>query len=164
MARKELIAHCNSLVKKVARKQLTIEDLRKKKGVPNTAALGECKHCKVYEDRYTDAIKDAHMEEQKYRGEIEDLEDQIKGLQKDNVTLQNEKTKLENEAKIEAVKMKGVNDQLAKAETQSLFYQTRLFPVATPTHAGHRHDSISMAGGGGNPGPSPAHFTGSPDV
>ena len=164
MARKELIAHCNSLVKKVARKQLTIEDLRKKKGVPNTAALGECKHCKVYEDRYTDAIAEARNEEEDLKGEIEDLEDQIKGLQKDNVTLQNEKTRLENEAKIEAVKMKGVNDQLVKAETQSLFYQTRLFPVATPTHAGHRHDSISMAGGGGNPGPSPAHFTGSPDV
>ena len=40
MTKKELIAQCNSLVKKVARKQLAIEDLRKKKGVPNTADLG----------------------------------------------------------------------------------------------------------------------------
>ena len=146
------------------RDRLTIEDLRKKKGVANTAVLGECKHCKVYEDRYTDAIAEARNEIEDLKGEIEDLENKNKGLKQDIVKLENEKTKLENEAKIEAVKMKGVKDQLAKAETQSLFYQTRLFPVATPTHAGHRHDSISMAGGGGNPGPSPAHFTGSPDV
>ena len=63
MTKKELIAHCNSLVKKVARKQLTIEDLKKKKGFSNADALGECKHCKVYEERYTDAIDEARTEE-----------------------------------------------------------------------------------------------------
>ena len=91
MTKKELIAHCNSLVKKVARKQLTIEDLKKKKGSSNTAALGECKHCKVYEDQLTGAINEARMEDEKYRGEIEDLEDQNEGLKKDIVKLENEK-------------------------------------------------------------------------
>ena len=100
MTKKELIANCNSLVKKVARKQLAIEDLRKKKGVPNTAAFAECKDCKVYEDQLTLAIDEARQDEEDRRGEIEDLEDQKEKLKKDNVTLQNEKTRLENEAKI----------------------------------------------------------------
>ena len=34
MTKKEPIAHCNTLERKVARKQLTIEDLRKKKSWP----------------------------------------------------------------------------------------------------------------------------------
>ena len=83
MTKKELIAHCNSLVKKVARKQITIEDLRKKKGVPNTASLGECKQCKVLEGRYTDVIYENRMKDEKYRDESENLEDQIEGLKKD---------------------------------------------------------------------------------
>ena len=83
MTKKELIAHCNSLVKQVARKQLTIEDLRKKKGVPNTASLGECKQCKVHEGRYTDVIYENRMKDEKYRDESENLEDQIEGLKKD---------------------------------------------------------------------------------
>ena len=162
MTKKELIAHCNSLVKKVARKQLTIEDLKKKKGSSNTAALGDCKHCKVYEERYTNAIAEARTEAEKHLGETEDLEDQIKGLKKDIVTLENGKTKLENEAKVEAVRMKAVEDQLAKAEAQSLFYQSRLFPGATPTHGAAHGASVSMAGGGGNRVPSPAAFFASP--
>ena len=162
MTKKELIAHCNSLVKKVARKQLTIEDLRKKKGVPNTADLGECKHCKVYEERYTAAIDESLNEEEKYRGEIEDLEDQHEKLKKDNVTLQNEKTRLENEAKIEVVRKKAVEDQLAKAEAQCVFYQGRLFPLQTPAHGATHAASVSMAGGGGNRVPSPAGFFASP--
>ena len=44
------------------------------------------------------------MEDEKYRGEIEDLEDQKEKLKKGNVTLQNEKTRLENEAKIEVIR------------------------------------------------------------
>jgi len=83
MTKKELIAHCNSLVKKVARKQITIEDLRKKKGVRNTASLGECKQCKVLEGRYTDVIYENRMKDEKYRDESENLEDQIEGLKKD---------------------------------------------------------------------------------
>ena len=162
MTKKELIAHCNSLVKKVARKQLTIEDLKKKKGSSNTAALGDCKHCKVYEERYTNAIAEARTEAEKHLGETEDLEDQIKGLKKDIVTLENGKTKLENEAKVEAVRMKAVEDQLAKAEAQSLFYQSRLFPGATPTHGAAHGASVSMAGGGGNRVPSPAGRFASP--
>ena len=162
MTKKELIAKCNSLVRTVARKQLAIEDLRKKKGVPNTADLGECKHCKVYEERYTAAIDEARTEEEKHLGEIEDLQDQIKGLKKDIVTLENGKTKLENEAKIEVVRMKAVNDQLLKAEAQSLFYQARLFPVQTPAHGATQGASISMAGGGGNRVASPAGFFASP--
>ena len=162
MTKKELIAKCNSLVRTVARKQLAIEDLRKKKGVPNTADLGECKHCKVYEERYTDAIDDARQDKEDSRGQIEDLEDQIEKLKKDNVTLQNEKTGLENDAKIEVVRMKAVNDQLTEAKAQSLFYQARLFPVQTPGHGATQVGSVSMAGGGGNRVPSPAGFLASP--
>ena len=162
MTKKELIAKCNSLVRTVARKQLAIEDLRKKKGVPNTADLGECKHCKVYEERYTDAIDDARQDKEDSRGQIEDLEDQIEKLKKDNVTLQNEKTRLENEAKIEVVRMTAVNDQLTEAKAQSLFYQGRLFPVQTPAHGATHGASVSMAGGGGNRVPSPAGFFASP--
>ena len=162
MTKKELIAHCNSLVKKVARKQLTIEDLRKKKGVPNTADLGECKHCKVYEERYTAAIDEAGQDEEKYRGQIEDLEDQNRELKKDIVKLENEQTRLENEAKIEVVRKKAVEDQLAKAEAQCVFYQARLFPVQTPGHGAPQVGSVSMAGGGGNRVPSPAGFLASP--
>ena len=162
MTKKELIAQCNSLVKKVARKQLAIEDLRKKKGVPNTA----CAECKVkdqvYQDKLTSVIDEAVNDEEKYRGEIEDLEDQIEKLKKDNVTLQNEKTGLENEAKIEVVRMKAVNDQLTEAKAQSLFYQARLFPVQTPAHGATYAASISMAGGGGNRVASPAGFFASP--
>ena len=102
------------------------------------------------------------MEDEKYRGEIEDLEDQNEGLKKDIVKLENEKTKLENEAKIEVVRMKAVNDQLAKVEAQSLFYQARLFPVQTPGHGATHVGSVSMAGGGGNRVPSPAGFFASP--
>ena len=162
MTKKELIAHCNSLVKKVARKQITIEDLRKKKGVRNTASLGECKQCKVLEGRYTDVIYENRMKDEKYRGEIENLEDQIEGLKKDIAKLENEKTKLVNDALIEAVKLKGVNDLLVKAETQSLFYQTQLFPVKTPSNAAQHTASVSMMGGGGNRGLSPAAFMTSP--
>ena len=162
MTKKELIAQCNSFVKKVARKQLAIEDLRKKKGVPNTA----CAECKVkdqvYQERYTAAIDEAVNEEEKYRGEIEDLEDQTKNLKKDIVKLENEKRGLENEAKIEAVRMKAVEDQLAKAEAQSLFYQTKLFPAQTPAHGATHGASVSMAGGGGNRVASPAGFFASP--
>ena len=161
MTKKELIAQCNSLVKKVARKQLAIEDLRKKKGVPNTADLGECKHCKVYEERYTDAIDDARQDKEDSRGQIEDLEDETEKLKKDIVKLENEKTRLENEAKIEVVRMKAVEDQLAKAEAQCVFYQGRLFPVQTPAHGATHGASVSMAGGG-NRGLSPAAFFASP--
>ena len=74
MTKKELMAHCNSLVKQVAKKQITIEDLRKKKGVPNTV----CAECKVkdqvYENQLTDAMAEARNEKENYRGEIEDLE------------------------------------------------------------------------------------------
>ena len=91
MTKKELIAKCNSLVRTVARKQLAIEDLRKKKGVPNTA----CAECKVkdqvYQDKLTCVFDEAVNEEEKYRGEIEDLEKQKEKLKKDNVALQNEK-------------------------------------------------------------------------
>ena len=153
MVKKELIAHCNSLVKQVARKQLTIEDLRKKKGVPNTASLGECKQCKVHEGRYTDVIYENRMKDEKYRGEIENLEDQIEGLKKDIAKLQNEKTKLENDAQIEVVRLKAVNDQLAEAKALSLFFQGRLFPVQTPTHGATHAASVSMAGGGGESNP-----------
>ena len=45
--------------------------------------------------------------------------------------------------------MKAVEDQLVKAEAQSLFYQSRLFPGATPTHGAAHGASVSMAGGGG---------------
>jgi hypothetical protein len=162
MKNKELIAHCNSLVKKVARKQLTIEDLRKKKGVPNTA----CEECKVKDHDYTahvtNLMHEAVMDEEKFEGLIKDLENQNEQSKKDIVKLENEKTKLENEAKIEAVKMKGVNDLLLESKAQSSFYQSRLFPVQTPSQAAHRQDSISMAGEGGNRGPSPGHFAGSP--
>ena len=95
-------------------------------------------------------------------GQIEDLEEQKEKLKKDNVTLQNEKTRLENDAKIEAVRMKAVEDQLLKAEAQCLFYQTKLFPVQTPAHGATQGASISMAGGGGNRGLSPAAFFASP--
>ena len=72
MTKKELIAKCNSLVRTVARKQLAIEDLRKKKGVPNTACA-ECKvKDRVYEDQLTDAIVEARNEEENYRGEIKE--------------------------------------------------------------------------------------------
>ena len=162
MVKKELIAYCNSLVKQVARKQLTIEDLRKKKGVPNTASLGECKQCKVHEGRYTDVIDENRMKDEKHEDEIENLEDQNEGLKKDIVKLENEKTRLENEAKIEVVRMKAVEDQLAKAEAQCVFYQGRLFPVQTPAHGATHGASVSMAGGGGNRVPSPAGFFASP--
>ena len=162
MVKKELIAHCNSLVKQVARKQLTIEDLRKKKGLANTASLGECKQCKVHEGRYTDVIYENRMEDEKYRGEIENLEDQIEGLKKDIAKLENEKTKLENDALIEAVRLKAVNDQLAEAKALSLFYQSQLFQVKTPSNAAQHTASVSMAGGGGNRGLSPAAFFASP--
>ena len=162
MTKKELITQCTSLVKKVARKQLTIGDLRKKKGVPYTA----CAECKVkdqaYEERYTAAIDESLDAEEKYTGQIEVLENQNEGLKKDIVKLENEKTRLENEAKIEVVRMKAVNDQLTEAKAQSLFYQARLFPVQTPAHGATYAASISMAGGGGNRVASPAGFFASP--
>ena len=162
MTNKELIAHCNSLVKKVARNQIAIEALRKKKGVPNTASLGECKQCKVLEGRYTDVIYENRMKDEKHEDEIENLEDQIEGLKKDIAKLQNEKTKLENEALIEVVRLKALNDQLVKAEALSLFYQSQLFQVKTPSNAAQHTASVSMAGGGGNRGLSPAVFFASP--
>ena len=161
MTKKELITQCTSLVKKVARKQLTIGDLRKKKGVPLTA----CAECKVkdqaYEERYRAAIDESFDAEEKYTGQIEVLENQNEGLKKDIVKLENEQTRLENEAKIEAVRMKAVEDQLAKAEAQCVFYQGRLFPVQTPAHGATHGASVSMAGGG-NRGLSPAAFFASP--
>ena len=162
MLKKELIAHCNSLVKKVARNQIAIEALRKKKGVPNTASLGECKQCKVLEGRYTDVIYENRMKDEKYRDESENYEDEIEGLKKDIAKLQNEKTKLENEALIEVVRLKALNDQLVKSEALSLFYQSQLFQVKTPSNAAQHTASVSMAGGGGNRGLSPAAFMTSP--
>ena len=107
-------------------------------------------------------IKINHVYQEKHLGEVEDLQDQIKGLKKDIVTLENGKTKLENEAKVEAVRMKAVEDQLAKAEAQCVFYQGRLFPVQTPTNGAAHGASVSMAGGGGNRVASPAAFFASP--
>ena len=77
-------------------------------------------------------------------------------MKKDIVELENEKRGLENDAKIEAVRMTAVNDQLTEAKAQSLFYQGRLFPVQTPAHGATHGASVSMAGGVGNRVPSPA--------
>jgi hypothetical protein len=95
------------------------------------------------------------MEEQEERNtknaeEIKKLEDKI--------------VKLENEAKIEVVKMEALTKHLNKAEDEVKFYKSRCFPDHTPAHGATYAASVSVAGAGGNrvPSPAAAFFTSPP--
>ena len=60
------MAHCNTLLRKVARKQITIAELKEKKG----ATKEDCAECKVKDQLNKDLLdtaKDAKLEDKKIR-------------------------------------------------------------------------------------------------
>jgi hypothetical protein len=162
MGKKELIAHCTTIAKKLARKQLAIEDLKKKKGIQ----MRDCADCEAKNIQWNDLISEHNLE----RGDAENARDKLMEDQEernaknaeDLKKLEDKIVKLENEAKIEEVKMKALSDNLGKAEDEVKFYKGRLFPDHTPAHGATHAASVSMAGGGGNRVPSPAAFFTSP--
>ena len=144
MNKKELIGYCNMLAKKVARKQLAIHDLKKKKGVANT----DCEECKNITQRCEDKLqlwRDTHEEqEQESRGEFKVLQVEITKLTEDNRKLGNDITEHTHDKKIAALKLEAMSDLLKKVEATNAFYQGQLFPDRRAAlHAG----SVSIAGG-----------------
>jgi len=164
MIKKELIAYCTTLIKKVARKQLSIHDLKKKKGVANTA----CEECKVITERYEDKLQRCNANYLEYKDEhISDyrkLVEENTKLTEDIKKLKDENVEIKHDAAIEKVKMEGVSKTLTDARDEVKFYKSRLFPDHTPAHGANHAASISMAGGGGNRGASPAAFIMSPPM
>ena len=164
MTKKDLIAHCITLGKKLARKQITIEDLRKKKGV----RMHDCADCKekdrVYKDQLTEANADHLTAEEIRNGVIEEHEARNSQLAEDLIEVEKKIIELKHEAEIDRIKMESKVKELAKVEKEKEFYKNRLFPDHTPTQAATHAASISMMGGGGNLGQSPANHTASPDA
>ena len=165
MKKKELIAHSSTIAKKLARKQLTIEDLRKKKGVP----MQDCADCETKNIQWNKLISEHSLERGNYENaRVELMEEQEERNAKnaeDLKKLEDKIVKLENEAKsqIEVVKMEAVTKNLVKVEDEVKFYKSRLFPDHTPAHGAAHAASVSMiGGGGGNRVPSPAAFFTSP--
>ena len=162
MGKKELIAHCTTIGKKLARKQLTIEELKKKKCIQ----MQDCADCEAKNIQWNDMISKRSLERANYEAaRVELMEEQDERNAKnaeDLKKLQNEIVELKNEAKIEKVKMEAVTQNLGKAEDEVKFYKGRLFRDDTPAHGATHAASVSMLGGGGNRGASPAAFITSP--
>ena len=164
MTKKELMAHCNTLLRKVARKQITIAELRKKKGITKE----DCAECIVKDKLHKDLLdraKDATLEDKEIRdGLVEKHEAQISKLTEKIIELQNKNRELQSQLDIEKIKMVAKVEALEKVEISCEFYKGRLFQDRTPTHAGHHAASVSMMGGGGYRGQSLANYTPSPDA
>jgi len=162
MGKKELIAHCTTIGKKLARKQLTIEELKKKKCIQ----MQYCADCETKNIEWNKLIDEHNRHRRQYEKDrdklMEDQEERNAKNAEDLKKLEDKIVKLENEAKIEEVKMKALSDNLGKAEDEVKFYKGRLFPDHTPAHGATHAASVSMAGGGGNRVPSPAAFFTSP--
>jgi hypothetical protein len=162
MKKKELIAHCTTIAKKVARKQLTIEDLKKKKGIP----MQDCADCEAKNIQWNEMISKQGLQRRTAENSrvqliVEQDERNAKNTE-DLKKLQDEIVQLKNAAKIEEVKMEALTKSLGKVEEEVKFYKGRLFPDHTPAHGATHAASVSMIGGGGNRVPSPAAFFTSP--
>ena len=164
MTKKDLVAHCNTLIRKVARKQITIAELRKKKGMP----IQDCAECRVKIKLHKDLLdraKDATLEDKEIRdGLVEKHEAQISKLTEKIIELQNKNRELQSQQDIEKIKMAAKVDALEKVEISCEFFKGRLFQDRTPTHAGHHAASVSMMGAGGYRGQSLPNYTPSPDA
>ena len=61
MNKKALLAHCTTIAKKVARKQLAIQDLKKKKGFP----MQDCADCEAKNIQWNDMISKQDLQRRK---------------------------------------------------------------------------------------------------
>ena len=161
MNKKALLAHCTTIAKKVARKQLAIEDLKKKKGFPKQ----DCADCEAKNIQWNDMIStqnlQRHIDEDSRAELIKEQDERNAKNTEDLKKLQDEIVQLKNVAKIEEVKMEAVTKSLGEHKEEVRFYKGRLFPDHTPAHGATHGASVSMAGGG-NRGLSPAAFFASP--
>ena len=164
MRMKELLAHCNTLLRKVAKKQTTIAELRKKKG----ATKEDCAECKVKDQLNKDLLdtaKDAKLEDKKIRdGLVVEHEAKNSKLTEKNNELQNECRELQKQLEIAKIKMDAKVEELENVKGRCEFYIGRLFPDRTPPDAAHHAASVSMMGGGGYRGQSLPINTPSPDA
>lgn len=162
MNKKALLAHCTTIAKKVARKQLAIEDLKKKKGFP----MQDCADCEAKNIQWNDMIStqnlQRHIDEDSRAELIKEQDERNAKNTEDLRKLQDEIVQLKNVAKIEEVKMEAVTKSLGEHKEEVRFYKGRLFPDHTPAHGATHAASVSMIGGGGNRVPSPAAFFTSP--
>ena len=155
---------CAVLLRRVARHKDRIAELRKKKDVKTT----ECFECVAVEERckcmHEKEIDERREEADNLRGIIKNLTDKTSKFQDEVTKLQFETLNLKNEAKIDKVRMDAKVEEITRLDTQNTFYQSRIFASQNTAHvATPRQDSISMMGGVGNRGFSPAAYTPSPD-
>ena len=164
MRMKELLAHCNTLLRKVAKKQTTIVELRKKKG----ATKEDCAECKVKDQLNKDLLdtaKDAKLEDKEIRdGLVVEHEAKNSKLTEKNNELQNECRELQKQLEIAKIKMDAKVEELESVKGRCEFYKSRLFPDRTPPDAAHHAASVSMMGGGGYRGQSLPINTPSPNA
>ena len=164
MTKKDLVAHCNTLLRKVARKQITIAELKKKKGITKE----DCAECIVKDQLNKDLLdraKDARLEDKEIRdGLVVEHEAKNSKLTEKNNELQNKNRELQSQLDIEKIKMAAKVEALEKVEISCEFYKGRLFKDYSPTHAGHHAASVSMMGGGGYRGHSLPNNTPSPNA
>jgi len=163
MSKNELLAHCKTLANKVTRKQLSIEELKKKKGVPN----GDCERCKSKDEEYNDLIdrgNELQEDAEKIRGKlIEKHEAQNTKLTEDLKKLQTVIGELKNEARFETINQKNMQDRIDRSEKEVEFYRARCFGIPSTIPTAHQAASVSMVGGGaGHRVQSPASFFTSP--
>ena len=165
MRRKGPVLCSHPLLRIVARKEDTIFVGRRKKDVAKSASRCKDAHTKLCISMHQEAIAESRQDEEIQEGVIQKHEARNTKLTEDLIKLGNENKELNNEAKIYKVILEAKVTENVKLEETNAFYQNRLFPTLTSAPAAtHRQDSVSMMGGGGNRGPSPAHFTGSPDI
>ena len=160
MQKKELLAHCNALSRKLDRQDEAISLLKKNKDVDT-----ECTECFneegfSYRELYHEASEDLKVERNK-RGSCEL---QIKDFLEDIFLMKSDISDLKNQAKIDAVKMNAKIEECKKLEATNGTYLSVLFPQRTSVAAGiagaYRADSISMMGGARPM--TPGAFGGSP--
>ena len=153
MNKKALLAHCTTIAKKVARKQLAIENLKKKKGFP----MQDCADCEAKNIQWNDMIStqnlQRHIDEDSRAELIKEQDERNAKNTEDLKKLQDEIVQLKNVAKIEEVKMEAVTKSLGEHKEEVRFYKGRLFPDHTPAHGATHAASVSMIGGGGESSP-----------
>ena len=144
MNKKAPLAHCTTIAKKVARKQLAIEDLKKKKGFP----MQDCADCEAKNIQWNDMISTQNLQRHKdedSRAELIKEQDERNAKNTEDLKkLQDEIVQLKNVAKIEEVKMEALTKSLGKVEEEVRFYKGRLFPDYTPAHGATHAASVSM--------------------
>ena len=160
MQKKEVLAHCNALSRKLDRQDEAISLLKKNKDVDT-----ECTECFneegfSYRELYHEASEDLKVE----RNKRESCELQNKAFQADIIQQKSDNSELKNQAKIGVVKMDAKIEECRKLEATNAIYQSVLFRNQTSVAAGaagaYRTDSISMMGGARTL--TPGAFGGSP--